>query len=87
MFRNTFLSFIVESEEYYNIPSKNAGDVLGTIGFYAEIVVIVFDLVLGAIMDIFGRKYPTVIGFVIAGLSILLVPHGHSIYPYMLICR
>jgi MFS family permease len=87
MFRNTFTSFIVKSPDYYNIHSEQAGNVLGTIGFYAEIVIILSDLVLGAMMDHFGRKYPLIIGLIITGIAILVVPYGHSIYPYLLICR
>jgi hypothetical protein len=49
---------------------------MGDIGFYAEWTIIAMDLFLGTILDIFGRKYPTIIGFILAGLSIILIPFG-----------
>lgn len=85
MFKSTFLSFIIKSPEYYDVPDEKAGDEVGSLGFYSEIVVILFDLVLGFIMDNFGRKLPTVIGFGMAGVSIIMIPFGKNIYPTLLI--
>ena len=50
------------------------GGVLGTVGMYAELFVIVGDVASGPIIDIFGRKYPVVIGFYIASFFIFMIP-------------
>jgi MFS family permease len=49
--------------------------------------VIALDLILGVIFDTLGRKVPTVIGFVIAGLAILGTPWFTEVYPGFLCMR
>jgi len=81
------LIFIVQSPDYYNVPQDQVGQISGDCSFYAEIAVIFFDLVLGVIFDVFGRKIPTGIGFAITGTSILLTPYFSTIYPSFLLLR
>eukprot|EP00347_Sterkiella_histriomuscorum_P021247 403334683 len=82
-----FLIFILGNPNYYNLPDDQVGQVSGDCGFYAEILVIIFDLVLGVIFDTVGKKIPTVIGFLVAGLSIILTPEFTQVYPSFLIMR
>ncbi len=86
-FMTSFLSFIVKSEDYYNVPKEEAGSILGDLGFYAELSVLVFDILLGTIMDIFGRKIPTISGFVIASAALIAIPFGHNVYPTLCILK
>ena len=59
----------------------------GDTAFYAEICVILLDLVLGVIFDTVGRKIPTVLGFMLMGTAIILTPFFTQIYPQYLILR
>ena len=70
----SFCTFILEDPKYYNVPPDKIGEVLGSIGMYSEFFVIAMDIAGGPIMDIFGRKYPVVIGFFIASIFIFLIP-------------
>ena len=45
------------------------------------------DLVLGSLMDLFGRKTLSLSGFIIAGGAQIIMPFCPQIYPGMLICR
>ncbi|CDW88597.1 UNKNOWN [Stylonychia lemnae] len=83
----SFLIFILGSPEYYNVPDKQVAQTSGDCGFYAEIVVMLFDLVLGVIFDVFGRKIPTVAGLIVAGISLIITPYFSTIYPSFLIIR
>jgi MFS family permease len=79
--------FILESPQYYDVAATNVGKVAGDIGFYAEICVVVFDLFLGIIFDTFGRRIPLVIGYMVCGACIILMPFGGSVYPGLLLLR
>jgi MFS family permease len=54
---------------------------------YAELFVIVGDIISGPIIDILGRKYPVVIGFFVASIFTGLIPLFTEVYPYFFICR
>ena len=71
-----FSPFILEDSNIYDIPKAKVGGVLGDIGFITQILIIFGDVILGPIMDIFGRKLPTSIGFIIAGISLMIIPYG-----------
>ena len=59
----TLLSYLVSSK----FPDVNPGGVVGDLGFYADIAVVLLDLVLGYLMDLFGRKILSLGGFILAG--------------------
>ena len=86
-FMNTFLSYIVKSPEYYNIPRDHTASVVGTLAFYSELVIIPFHLLLGSLMDVMGRKIPTVTGLLTCGAAIIGIPFGTDIYPDLCIMR
>ena len=86
-FINAFLSYIVRSPEYYNIPKDQTATVVGDLGFYTELVIIPCHIILGGAMDIVGRRLPTVLGLLAAGISIILIPFGSSIYPTLCLLR
>ncbi len=69
------------------MPDGEVGKIAGDTGFYAELFVIALDLVLGVIFDTVGRKIPTVVGLLLCGVSIILTPYCHRIYPEYLILR
>ncbi len=59
----------------------------GNCGFYAEIAVIAFSLVLGLLFDTVGRKGPTVFGLWLAGSAIIATPFFKDVYPDFLAMR
>ena len=59
----------------------------GSIASYAEICIILLDLVVGVVFDTFGRRIPMVVGFTTVGLCILLMPLFTDIYPSFLLLR
>ena len=63
------------------------GQIAGDCGFYAELFVVAFDMVLGVIFDTVGRKVPTVIGLIVTGIAIMLTPFFKEVYPGFLIMR
>jgi sugar phosphate permease len=84
---NTFLSYLVKSTEYYKVPNAEAGETLGNLTFYAELAVIPSHLLLGTIMDSFGRRVPTCVGLLVTGICIACMPYGHEIYPDLCVMR
>jgi MFS family permease len=73
-FMNTFLIFIVKDPDYYDVKKEDAGSTLGNLTFTAELFIIPSHLIFGLLMDAVGRKYPTSLGLVLAGVSIALIP-------------
>ena len=59
----------------------------GYCGFIAQLFVISLDMFMGLIFDTVGRKLPTVIGFLVAGTSILGTPWFTEVYPWFLVMR
>ncbi len=87
-FMNSFLVYIVKDPEYYNVKKPDLGTVLGNLTFVAELFILPSHLILGSIMDSIGRKIPTVIGIIIAGVCIILIPEEHSsVFPTLYILR
>jgi MFS family permease len=87
-FMNTFLIFIVKDPNYYNIKKEDAGSTLGNLTFTAELFIIPSHLLFGLLMDAVGRKFPTSIGLVLAGVSIALIPQQHAaVFPILYILR
>ena len=82
-----FVTFILEDPLYYNLTKQEVGANTGYIGFFAEAWVIALQMGIGIITDTFGRKIPLVIGLVVAGVCISLIPVFHTIYPSYLILR
>ena len=87
-FMNTFLIYIVKDPEYYNVKKEDAGSTLGNLTFTVEIFIIPSHLVFGLLMDAAGRRYPTSIGLVLAGVCIALIPEQHAtVFPILYILR
>lgn len=83
----SYVSFILQDPDYYHIDPKDIGTVTGNLAYKGEIFVILTSLLAGPILDTLGRKIPLIIGYLIAGTSILLIPLFKSIYPSFLILR
>ena len=86
-FLGTFLSYIVKDPDYYNVPKNQAATVMGDTGFYSQLCGLLCDLTIGTVMDLFGRRIPVFVGYMITAGAIIAMPYGTSIYPTFLILR
>ena len=82
-----FMAFILEDPAYYNIDKKELGTELGNISMICEACVIAEELIMGIIVDTFGRKVPLLGGWLIAGIAFGVVPLFTSLYPSFLVIR
>lgn len=60
-------------------------EIAGTISETATIpiaIMIVSELMIGSIYDIYGRKKPLIITYFIASLGLLITPFFKSVYPW-----
>lgn len=83
----TFISSILADPEYYNIPKKEIGQKYGFIASCAQAAVIMVEFVSGPVIDIVGRKYAVIIGIVVTGISIGMIPLFTELYPGFFIAR
>ena len=63
------------------------GTIEGNVAYQGEAFVIVTSLVTGPILDTVGRKMPVIIGYMVAGTAIFLIPCFNTIYPAFFILR
>jgi len=86
-FVNTFLSYIVKSPEYYDVKKTEAATVVGDLAFYSELSIVPCHILLGSLMDVTGRRAPTVIGLIGCAIAITCIPYGHTVYPDLCLMR
>jgi len=61
---------------------------MGNLTFTAELFIIPSHLLFGLLMDAVGRKYPTSIGLILAGVSIALMPQPDAeVFPILYVLR
>ena len=58
----SFVVFILTDPNYYDVGHKDIGAVMGTIGMVSEMFVLVADLLVGVVVDLFGRKTILIVG-------------------------
>ena len=81
-----FIPYLLKDK--YNVAESDIGKVAGNLGFYGAISVIICELSVGWIMDAFGRKWVTIIGFVTTGVAVSMMPmFDFGVFPYMYILR
>ena len=79
MMSMVLISFLIRDPEYYNIT--DVGTVTGDIGFYCELVMLIFDLSFGSVTDIVGRKGPLLVCLLSSGMALGLMPMFTTVYP------
>ena len=84
---NSFVTFILEDPNYYDLSKKEVAANMGNIGMISEICTLVLQIFAGVLIDMFGRKVPLVIGFGITGLAMGCIPLFKSLYPGYLMLR
>lgn len=84
VFLNSSVSFVITDL----IGQKEGiGDVVGTLGFADELVVLVACPAWGLVSDRLGVRWVAVIGYTIIGLSLALFVQARSVYPQLLLAR
>ena len=67
-----FTSYLLDDR--HNIRDQEAGRVIGNLGTTSDIFAVITGLFLGSLMDLVGRKLPSVAGLLISGTGTLLNP-------------
>ena len=67
-----FTSFLLDDN--FGITDADAARVIGNLGTAGDITSVSTELVLGTLMDLIGRKIPSVGGLILAGTGFLLTP-------------
>lgn len=83
----SFIISILEDPKYFNIDTADIGNKIAPINAWAEFFVLVQDVLLGPIFDVFGRKLIIIVGFFACGVSVILIPCFTSLYPSFFIFR
>jgi len=58
----------------------------GALNMYSDIVLVFTEIFFGFLMDLFGRKWFSIIGLVLVSLVIFITPITTVIYPALLLC-
>ena len=67
-----FTSYLLDDN--FGITDARAADVIGNLSTVGTIAGILTVMILGTIMDMFGRKIPSIVGVVIAAIGMTLMP-------------
>lgn len=84
VFLNSSVSFVIT--DLIGIKD-GVGDIVGTLGFVDEIVVLIACPIWGLISDRSGVRYVAVAGYAIIGLSLFLFVQARNVYPQLLLAR
>jgi len=84
VFLNASISFVVTDV----IGRKHGvGDIVGTLGFADELVALVACPLWGLLSDKIGVRNVAVVGYLIIGVSLMLLVQSHNVYPQLLLGR
>ena len=64
----TFTTYLLEAN--FDIEGKEAAKVAGDLGLYAAVAALSMNLILGYLMDLFGRKLLLVIGLSVTSIGV-----------------
>ncbi|EAQ91454.1 hypothetical protein CHGG_03389 [Chaetomium globosum CBS 148.51] len=84
VFLNSSVSFVIT--DLIGIKD-GVGDIVGTLGFVDEIVVLIACPIWGLVSDRSGVRYVAVVGYSIIGLSLFLFVQARNVYPQLLLAR
>ncbi|KAK3295468.1 uncharacterized protein B0H64DRAFT_395346 [Chaetomium fimeti] len=84
VFLNSSVSFVIT--DLIGIKD-GVGDIVGTLGFVDEIVVLIACPIWGLVSDRSGVRYVAVLGYAIIGLSLFLFVQARNVYPQLLLAR
>ena len=67
-----FMSFLLDDN--FNIVDEEAAKVMSNINLTGTVTSMIFGLLLGTLLDIIGRKIPTVAGLFVTGIFTSIIP-------------
>lgn len=80
-FMNSIILFVLESSEYYDMDSNQAGEVFGNIIFITQFFIAFGgDISTGFLFEIFGRKLVIFTGIIISSVWAFLVTYAKPIF-------
>ena len=80
-----FTSFLLD--ENFGKTDSDAAEILGNMGFIGDIASVSTELVLGTLMDLVGRKIPSIAGLLLSGTGTLVSPWPNKLVGiYVLRC-
>ena len=83
LFNITFLPQLL-AEKYYHGDESKSGKVAGNVGFYTNLVQVAVGLIIGFLLDFFGRKLLSLFGLICIGLATAAMPFVTTVYPGIL---
>ncbi|KAK6511099.1 hypothetical protein TWF481_000021 [Arthrobotrys musiformis] len=84
VFLNSALSFVVT--DLFGIQD-GVGSIVGTLGFVDELVAVFMVIFWGALSDRIGTRMIAVSGYILVGVSLVVVVQVKSIYPGLVLAR
>lgn len=72
-----FISYLLD--DHFGIVDSDAGEVIGDIGFVGDLASVSTELILGTLMDLVGRKIPSIAGLILAASATLATPFPKKI--------
>ena len=82
--QTSFTSYLLA--DHYGVEDSDAAAILGQIGFVGDLASVSAELFLGHVMDIMGRKWPSVFGLVLSAGAFICSPLPNKLYG-LYICR
>jgi MFS family permease len=70
--------------EDYDETTNTAGEVSGNLNFYADLLLAIGEFAIGFLLDYFGRKTLSIIGFFVYGTCMMASPYAGNVYPGLL---
>ena len=86
-FSSTFTILMLKDPKYYNLDPKVLAEDYGYFVMYSDLISIVMKPLFGIIMDIYGRKKPLIIAFIVMAITNLMVPWFKQLYPSFFIVK
>jgi sugar phosphate permease len=77
----SLLSYLLVAD--YGFQQHESGEEVGKLGFYCDLAVIPSEFILGALMDVFGRKKMTVGGLMLSGTMFILFTQFQRVEPWL----
>ena len=77
----TFLIFLLQDPDYFNMTASEAGEKFGDMLFYTHLIITIFcDIPVGFAVEFFGRKITIFWGMVIASISCFFLQFSNEFY-------
>lgn len=79
-FQNIFSPYILQN--IYDVPGNKVAGTIAETATIPIVIMIISELAIGSIYDIYGRKKPLIFTYFAASLGLLITPFFKSVYPW-----